>query len=91
MHKYRGSLLQGVVLTALLAAGASAETVTYSYDELGRLKASSTSGGSNNGNNTVICYDKAGNRVHYVSAVAAGANCTPTPAPAPAPRPAPPR
>lgn len=89
MHKYQGSLLRGVAFAALLTASANAETVTYSYDELGRLKASSTSGGSNNGNNTVICYDKTGNRVHYVSAVAAGAICTP--APAPAPRPAPPR
>jgi hypothetical protein len=86
---YRGSLLSSVALTTLLAAGVSAETVTYSYDELGRLKSSSVSGGSNNGNNAVICYDKAGNRVQYVSAVAAGASCTPAPSPTPSPAPAP--
>lgn len=89
MYQYRGSLFRGVALIALLAPGANAETVTYSYDELGRLKSSLVSGGPNNGNNTVICYDKAGNRVQYVSAVASGANCTPTPSPAPRPAPAP--
>lgn len=85
MSHQRGSLLRGVALIALLTAGANAETVTYSYDELGRLKSSSVSGGANNGNNTAICYDRAGNRVRYVAAVAAGASCTSLPLSAPSP------
>lgn len=89
MHRHRGTLLRGAALIALLAAGANAETMTYGYDELGRLKSSSVNGGSNNGNNTAICYDKAGNRVQYVSAVAAGATCTSVPSPTPSPTPAP--
>lgn len=87
MRKYRRLLLQSCALLGTLAFAANAETVTYSYDELGRLKASAVSGGSNNGTSTAVCYDKAGNRQKYVSAVAAAATCTPTPSPTPTPAP----
>ena len=92
MHKYQGSLLRGVAFAALLTASANAETVTYSYDELGRLRASSVSGGPDNGTSTAICYDKASNRERYVTTVAGTAACTTStyqrPAPAPTPTPA---
>jgi YD repeat-containing protein len=54
----------------------SAETVTYSYDAQGRLRASSVSGGPDNGTTTAICYDAASNRERYVTAVAGAAACT---------------
>lgn len=60
--------MKSVRLTALaLAAGASAsswpaETVTYTYDALGRIVSSSVSGGPNSGLNTALVYDAAGNR-----------------------------
>lgn len=50
------------------SAAVAAETVTYSYDALGRLVASSASGGPNNGMNTGIAFDAAGNRTTYTVA-----------------------
>jgi YD repeat-containing protein len=66
------------LLTASCAALASAtqagETVTYSYDALGRLTASSSSGTVNNGVTSSIGYDGAGNRtIHAASASGAPA------------------
>lgn len=61
---------------ALLSVDARAqEATTYSYDVLGRLVNSSTSGGPNNGVATGTCFDAAGNRTQYVVG-AAGALCT---------------
>ena len=45
----------------------AAETVVYTYDELGRLVASSNNGGPRNGRNTTILLDPAGNRKAYAS------------------------
>jgi YD repeat-containing protein len=45
----------------------AAETTTYTYDELGRLVASSNSGGPRNGRQTTISLDPAGNRKAYAS------------------------
>jgi hypothetical protein len=45
--------------------GHAAETVTYTYDALGRLVATAHSGGVNNGLQTGISYDPAGNRSNY--------------------------
>jgi hypothetical protein len=60
---------------AFVAAAAN-ETVTYSYDALGRLTAQSTTGTVNNGNSTTVGYDQAGNRVCYSTTVAAAtSNC----------------
>lgn len=53
-----------------LAAAAGAETVTYSYDALGRLVASSTSGGPLNGNVNSTEYDEAGNRRGHATGTA---------------------
>ncbi|MES2058113.1 MAG: Calx-beta domain-containing protein, partial [Pseudomonadota bacterium] len=44
---------------------AADETVVYTYDELGRLKASSTTGTVNNGLQTSTTFDPAGNRTNY--------------------------
>lgn len=85
MREHRSVLLRSCAIVGIFVVAAHAETVTYSYDELGRLKVSSISGGSNNGTSTAICYDRAGNRQKYVSAVAAPASCTPTPSPTPTP------
>lgn len=38
------------------------ESITYTYDALGRLIGAAHSGAANNGVNTVYCYDRAGNR-----------------------------
>jgi YD repeat-containing protein len=56
------------------------ETVNYSYDELGRLTGSNTTGGPNDTRTTGTCFDAAGNRVRYDVANAAPAAC-PTPPP----------
>lgn len=56
------------------------ETVNYTYDELGRLTVSNTTGGPNNTRTTGTCFDKAGNRMRYDVATA-----TPTPCPTPTP------
>jgi hypothetical protein len=47
------------------AAAVAAETVTYSYDALGRLKQASTSGGADNGLTSALNYDPADNRSSY--------------------------
>lgn len=59
-------LLATAVSTAALAGAASAsETISYSYDELGRLLSSSSSGSVNNGVASTTSYDSAGNRTNY--------------------------
>jgi hypothetical protein len=45
----------------------ASETTTYIYDELGRLVASSNSGGPRDGRQTTISLDPAGNRTAYAS------------------------
>lgn len=81
------SCLLGTAATAAALAGAAAasETVTYSYDALGRLVAVATSGGPNDGVDVGTSYDPAGNRCHHV--VAAGGGAQPCPAPPPPPPP----
>jgi hypothetical protein len=58
----------------LSGAGAT-ETVTYTYDALGRLTNSSTAGTVNNGLSATINYDAADNRTSY--AVAGSVNSGP--------------
>lgn len=60
-RKSAGALLATISLT-MAAATAWAGTVTYTYDELGRVKTASYA----NGNQTIYNYDKAGNRTQYV-------------------------
>lgn len=65
-----GWLTARVVPSALLLVfvgqvAHASETVTYTYDALGRLTSSSNSGGVNNGLQTGVSYDAAGNRSNY--------------------------
>lgn len=61
-----------VALLGLTAPGARSETVTYTYDVLGRLVSASTSGG----HTTTYSYDLNGNRTQVV--VTGGSNTAPT-------------
>lgn len=69
--------------TFLCLAGVSqipanaSETVTYSYDALGRLVASSTSGGPNDGVATSTQFDPAGNRTNYSVTGSTASNAAP--------------
>lgn len=58
---------------AMASAAQAAETVTYSYDVLGRLVATTSSGTVNNGVTTQLGYDPAGNRSTYTVTGAGGA------------------
>jgi YD repeat-containing protein len=62
---------------ALATAATASETTTYTYDALGRLVATSSSGSVNNGLTTSIAYDPAGNRQSYA---VSGASASPPPA-----------
>lgn len=62
-HAKWSILLTGLSLAASPAI--ASETTTYSYDALGRLTGSSSTGSVNNGLNTAIQYDPAGNRTNY--------------------------
>jgi hypothetical protein len=62
MTKTRYAVLAGVCLSASAYA---AETTTFSYDALGRLIATSNSGGPRNGKQTSTEFDEAGNRKRY--------------------------
>jgi hypothetical protein len=73
------------VIAFVLAAGIpvaalASETITYTYDALGRLIKVASSGTSTNsvknGQTQTICYDKAGNRFKFRSdATGATAGC----------------
>ncbi len=80
----RGAML--ALGAAALAAGAAeaSETVTYTYDALGRLVAVQHGGTVNNGRADSLCYDPAGNRTQYRSSAAGGlADCAAPPPPPP--------
>ena len=91
MHRHSRLLLLGscAVVGIIGSVASSAETVTYTYDALGRLRASSVSGGPDNGTSTAICYDAASNRERYVTTIAGAAACTAAPYPTPTPTPTP--
>jgi hypothetical protein len=74
---------------AVATASVASETTTYSYDALGRLVATSTTGTFNNGLGTTIAYDAAGNRSCYAVAGAATGTAGSCPPPPPAPPPPP--
>jgi hypothetical protein len=77
----RACWMAGTAIAALAEGSGSAlaqETASYSYDALGRLVSSNTSGGPNNGVATGMCFDAAGNRTQYVVATT-GAPCTTPP------------
>ena len=60
-------LRASVLVAALLAATSlsAAETVTYTYDALGRLVKVEHAGGSNSGMQQTTTFDPAGNRSNY--------------------------
>lgn len=77
MRLGRTILLSVGALSAAISGGAAAsETATYTYDSLGRLRKVDLSGGPNGGVQTVICYDAAGNRITYTTALSGGASCS---------------
>ena len=60
---------------ALGGKASAQETTTYVYDALGRLVSTSVSGGPNSGNSTGTCFDAAGNRTTYATAIGGTATC----------------
>jgi|GEM_PF-803219 len=77
-------LLLATSTLAVAAPGLAGETTSYGYDALGRLVATRSSGGVNDGASAQIGYDPAGNRASYV---VTPAGATPSPLP-PVPPPA---
>ncbi|MEA3063800.1 MAG: hypothetical protein QOJ27_228, partial [Sphingomonadales bacterium] len=75
---HRAGLLLATSALAWAGAANAGETVTYTYDALGRLVATSSSGTVNNGVASALGYDPAGNRSSYAVTGAAG---PPPPAP----------
>lgn len=68
MFRGRASLWRvGLVLALLGIAPAvmAAEVLTYTYDALGRLKASVSTGTVNNGVQATVDFDSAGNRTQF--------------------------
>jgi YD repeat-containing protein len=86
MMQRRGHyLLAGSVLAVASSAPAS-ETITYAYDELGRLTTISRSGTVNNGVQASYGYDATDNRTN----VTVSTSARPSPSPPPPPPPPPP-
>ncbi len=71
MRKILPAFAVGLLGTSGICFGA--ETVSYQYDALGRLVASSTSGGPDSGVATGTSFDPAGNRSQYTVTGAATA------------------
>jgi hypothetical protein len=55
----------GAIGLSASGAACASETITYSYDALGRLTAVATSGGPNDGTSVATGFDPAGNRSSY--------------------------
>lgn len=72
-------LVLGLAMTPTFATPSFAtETVTYSYDALGRLIRTVKSGGPSTGVDAQVGYDKVGNRINVT---VTGANSNPPPSP----------
>ena len=69
----RGLLIATLALVVIAVPTLAAESTAYTYDELGRLVASSNSGGPRSGKTNSTAYDPAGNR----SVIAVGQPLTP--------------
>ncbi|MBN8809643.1 MAG: hypothetical protein J0I47_15600 [Sphingomonas sp.] len=76
-------LSSAVAGLAICGEAFAQETTSYTYDALGRLSASTISGGPNNARQTGTCFDAAGNRTRYDVATSAPASCNATPTPTP--------
>lgn len=75
----RSILALGLITSCIVPifSAVGSETQTYTYDELGRLKAVQYSGALNNGAAHSLCYDPAGNRTQYKSSAAGAlASCS---------------
>ena len=86
-----GLLLKSSVFAIVIAgighqAVIAGETISYTYDSLGRLIAAKSTGTVNNNQVASFCYDSAGNRF-YAEAVTTGSvvNCATAPTPTPTP------
>jgi hypothetical protein len=60
------------VLISVAAPAAASETITYTYDALGRLVAVNRSGTVNNGASAAYTYDPANNRTNVTTTAPAG-------------------
>jgi hypothetical protein len=56
-------ILGGLLIAAAASPAAASETISYTYDEQGRLVQVSRSGSVNNGQTATYSFDKADNRV----------------------------
>lgn len=67
MKKVAYGLSSSFAIMLPLAVGTAwaGETITYTYDALGRLAEAQSSGTVNNGQDVAISYDAAGNRTNY--------------------------
>jgi hypothetical protein len=72
----RGASLLAMMLPLAVGTARAGETITYTYDALGRLVAAQNSGTVNNGQNVSVAYDAAGNRTSYT--VTGAGPATPT-------------
>ena len=86
----RCRLLISTALLSLPAIATATETVIYTYDELGRLTGSATTGTVNGGVQTSTSFDPAGNRAGYRVSGVGGVVVAPLPPPPPPPPPSPP-
>lgn len=76
------------IITIVASSSSATESVTYTYDALGRLVVAQSAGTVNDDQAHSLCFDPAGNRTKYYSDDATGiASCAPTPAPMPTPSP----
>lgn len=76
--KINGLYLGSIAACAVAAPVQAAETVSYTYDALGRLTTTTTSGCPASGITTGTAYDPAGNRTTYtVTGASAALQMTP--------------
>jgi len=65
MHQSTRVIFAAALLCAASFPAATSETTTYTYDALGRLSGSVTTGSVNNNLTTAATFDAAGNRANY--------------------------
>lgn len=80
----------GVAAMLVSSSGNGAETISFSYDALGRLVLSTTSGGPNSAIGSTTCFDAAGSRARQTVGSGVTSCGTPTPTPTPTPSNTPP-
>lgn len=75
----RFSLMAAGAFLALCLGAAAQEASVYTYDVLGRLVATSTYGGANNGSTSTYSYDPASNRTNVTVLASDGGALTASP------------